>query len=540
MCHQNSCEHLSAEESIAAEESLLVYCKPVELYNILQRRNQQNPSFLQRCLQYKVKARRSKRLKMTISLSGTANNRIQTQNLTPYYIFLARPISDIGALRQQQSTVYSLRQAYKMILIESEGRIRAETNFIVPEINKLWLNVKAGKLTILIVNFDETKDPPYEVNSGGYCLCGKVPLESLVVSLKRSVSLTLGHRAEMVTNIDTWACFLEPCSSGKDGCLTFQILHNSKTMVSSQQLQALIAAQEVGVKEGSPYDSRTCHVPPSSFSNGMRLRAGNVVFNYRDYNNMLRKTEVTEEFSCPFCLMQCASFKGLRYHLCSSHDLFNYEFWVTEEYQAVNVSVNIDNLRSEMAADEVDFRLDTFFFSKPRKRRRPNPPQNTGNVYPLLLEPQLSTLAREGICTGFLEKDDGEEALNSFLSDKDLQSTRRGTKNRTNYDPTNTECIEHIGSSFNVTGAAIAMAQSSLEPECVQSAFESDPSPSMPHFAKSRKSSFERPDTKSQSLLLRRQFFHSHRAQVTCDLTFGFAFICSVLSPFVFLMVVIV
>ncbi|KAK6947523.1 hypothetical protein RJ641_000996 [Dillenia turbinata] len=157
-------------------------------------------------------------------------------------------------------------------------------------------------------------------------------------------------------------------------------------MVSSQQLQALIAAQEVGIKEGSPYYSWTCHVSASSFSNGMQFRAGNVVFNYRDYNKMLRKTEVTEEFSCPFCLMQCASFKGLHYHLCSSHDLFNCEFWVT--------------------ADGVDFRLDTFFFSKPRKRRRPNPLQNTGHVYPLLLEPHLSTLARDSICTGFLEKDD--------------------------------------------------------------------------------------------------------------------------------------
>lgn len=38
MCRQDSCVHLSAEEEIAAEESLSIYCKPVELYNILQRR----------------------------------------------------------------------------------------------------------------------------------------------------------------------------------------------------------------------------------------------------------------------------------------------------------------------------------------------------------------------------------------------------------------------------------------------------------------------------------------------------------------------
>lgn len=38
MCRQDSRVHLSAEEAAAAEESLSVYCKPVELYNILQRR----------------------------------------------------------------------------------------------------------------------------------------------------------------------------------------------------------------------------------------------------------------------------------------------------------------------------------------------------------------------------------------------------------------------------------------------------------------------------------------------------------------------
>ncbi|XP_070016626.1 polycomb group protein EMBRYONIC FLOWER 2-like [Nicotiana sylvestris] len=61
-----------------------------------------------------------------------------------------------------------------------------------------------------------------------------------------------------------------------------------------------------------------------------RLRTGNVVFNYRYYNNKLQRTEVTEDFTCPSCLVKCASFKGLRYHLCSSHDLFNFEFWVNE------------------------------------------------------------------------------------------------------------------------------------------------------------------------------------------------------------------
>ncbi|KAI3418997.1 uncharacterized protein J3R85_013507 [Psidium guajava] len=55
MCHQSSCEHFSDEDATAAEESLLVYCKPVELYNILHRRALHNPSFLRRCLWFKYK-----------------------------------------------------------------------------------------------------------------------------------------------------------------------------------------------------------------------------------------------------------------------------------------------------------------------------------------------------------------------------------------------------------------------------------------------------------------------------------------------------
>lgn len=45
MCRQESRARMSAEEEIAAEESLSVYCKPVEFYNILQRRAIRNVSY---------------------------------------------------------------------------------------------------------------------------------------------------------------------------------------------------------------------------------------------------------------------------------------------------------------------------------------------------------------------------------------------------------------------------------------------------------------------------------------------------------------
>ncbi|KAM3686913.1 hypothetical protein ACB098_10G038300 [Castanea mollissima] len=307
MCHQNSCVHSSVEEATAAEETLLIYCKPVELYNILRHRAIDNPSFLPRCLHYKIQARRKRRLK-----------------------------------------------------------------------------------------------------------------------------------------------------------------------------------------------------------------AGIVIFNYRDYNNMLRKTEVIEDFTCPFCLMQCASFKGLRYHLCSSHDLFNFEFWVTEEYQAVNVSVNIEILRSETVAAAVDPHPQTFLFcSRPRRRRRTDPDQNEkrGNVQ--FLELDSPRLAGEGLHKGFLEKDDdvqsckGEKISKSFPSDEDMQNGRVGGGN---YGPdylSATGCIERVASSSNVPGVSIAMAQSSVDPEFVKSLSVSDPA--VP--AKARKLNVERSDSRSRVLLQKRQFFHSHRVQ---------------------------
>ncbi|KAJ1391720.1 Polycomb protein, VEFS-Box [Sesbania bispinosa] len=242
------------------------------------------------------------------------------------------------------------------------------------------------------------------------------------------------------------------------------------------------------------------------------LRAGIVIFNYRDCYNMLRKTEVTEDFSCPFCLMQCASFKGLRFHLCSSHDLFNFEFWVTEDYQAVNVSVKIDLLRSENVADGVIPQSQTFFFcSRPRKRRRRDSVQNEkcANVKFLELD------SPEGIQNGFLQKDNdilsckGENMSRASRSEKNLQNERLDGGKVGPDHPSSTDYVEHVESSFNIPGVSIAMPQSSGDPECSKSIYKSDPA--LP--TKAKKLNMDRSDTRNRMLLQKRQFFHSHRVQ---------------------------
>ncbi|XP_052881774.1 polycomb group protein EMBRYONIC FLOWER 2-like isoform X1 [Gossypium arboreum] len=241
-----------------------------------------------------------------------------------------------------------------------------------------------------------------------------------------------------------------------------------------------------------------------------RLRAGIVIFNYKDYGNMLQKTEVTEDFSCPFCLMQCASFKGLRYHLCSSHDLFNFDFWVTEEYQAVNVSVKIDSLVSETLANGVDPRVETFCFcSKPRRRRSTSPLQGVKNVSVQFLEMDSPKIVSENRQNGFLEND-GERASKSVPLEKDLQNGYNGLENYGSDYASATECLAQVANSCDGPGVSIAMAHSPLDPDCIKTVSGTDIAAPP---AKTRKIAVDRSEPRNRLLLLRRQFFHSHRVQ---------------------------
>ncbi|XP_059650980.1 polycomb group protein EMBRYONIC FLOWER 2-like isoform X3 [Cornus florida] len=481
MCREDSRVHLSAEEEIAAEESLSVYCKPVELYNILQRRAIGNPSFLQRCLHYKIQAMHKKRIQMTISLSGTVNG-VQTQGLFPVYILLARPVSNVAVA--EISEVYRFSRACMLNTYAGiDGTNQTQANFILPEINKLAAEVKFGSLAVLFVSFAEitnslsgldlSKDhmdmASFPSNVGGYCLMGKIPMELLYYSWEKSPNLSLGERAEMMLAIDMHSCFVK-------------IPYNNGAMGMSQQVQVIISAEEVGAKEKSPYNTYTYNdLPTSSLPHIIRLRTGNVLFNYRYYNNKLWRTEVTEDFSCPFCLVKYASFKGLRHHLSSSHDLFNFEYWVNEEYQAVNVSVKTDMCRSEIVADGIDPKQQTFSLcSKPlRRRKNRNVVQNEEHVRPLILD------------------------SNFPAATNDLQDKPDGVAG----------CVACDTSSLNVTGMSTATAQSYLDPECQSVPGSNLAPPVMLQFAKTRKLSVERSDPRNRALLQKRRFFHSHRAQ---------------------------
>ncbi|KAA3458175.1 polycomb group protein EMBRYONIC FLOWER 2 isoform X1 [Gossypium australe] len=538
MCQEDSGLNLSAEEEIAAEESLSVYCKPVELYNILQRRAIRNPLFLQRCLRYKLQAKHKRRIQMTVSVAGIVNEGVLTQTVFPLYILLARLVSDVAVA--EYSAVYRFRRA--CILTSFTGiddSNQAQVNFILPEINKLAMEAKSGSLAILLVSFA----------NGGCCLWGRIPVESLYLSWEKSPNLSSGQRSEMVLPVDLQSCLLKVCHhsfllkcSNEDKFVSIQSSSNSSSANQPLQLQVIISAKEVGVKEKSPYNSYTCSgISSSSLPHIIGLRAGNVIFNYRYYNNKLQRTEVTEDFSCPFCLVKCASFKGLRHHLPANHDLFNFEFWVcktsgsvmvTEEYQAVNVSVKTDSWRSELVADGVDPKQQTFIYYS-RRRRQKGLVQNARHVHPVFLESNVPA----GGCELFDKAHGGNIIQNGIMGAL--------------------ECAEHLPSSSNVAGLSGTAGQSYSDSEHVQSVSGNNLGPPALQFAKTRKISMERSDPRKvcwsqncwggkyfihypkclvataipdsginvlnpvsiislpvyRTFLRKRQFFHSHRAQ---------------------------
>ncbi|KAJ7004380.1 polycomb group protein EMBRYONIC FLOWER 2 isoform X4 [Populus alba x Populus x berolinensis] len=489
--------HLTEEEEIAAEESLSMYCKPVELYNILQRRAIGNPSYLQRCLRYKIQVKNKRRIQMTISMPVTLNGAVQSHSLFPLYILLARLVSKIGGL--EYSAVYHFSRPCVLTNFAGvEGSTQAQTNFVLPEMNKLASEVKSGSLYVLLVSFAGAQSSMRGIdltnghleNVGGCCLLGKIPLDSLCDFWEKSPNLGLGQRVEVTSPVDMNACFLKLTCLTEDNCVLIQIPFNSET-VNTSQLQVNVSAEEVGAKEKSSYHSYTCgDISSSSLSHIIRLRAGNVIFNYRYYNNKLQKTEVTEDFSCPFCLVKCASFKGLRYHLPSSHDLFNFEFWITEEFQAVNIFVKTDIWRSEIVADGIDPKQQTFFFcSKKPKRKRPRKlVQKAKNV----LDKTLSRQQGAG------------ELLDKIGGGKDLQTASMCSR----------EYGEHIRSGADVVGVSGSAAHAYPDAECAQLVPGNNLAPpAMLQFAKTRKLSIERSDMRNRTLLHKRQFFHSHRAQ---------------------------
>ncbi|EXB52106.1 hypothetical protein L484_024656 [Morus notabilis] len=144
-----------------------------------------------------------------------------------------------------------------------------------------------------------------------------------------------------------------------------------------------------------------------------------------------------------------------------------------------HILVSYFHLFQEIVADGVDPKLQVFFFySKPLKRKRlKNLLHGAKHVHPYILESNL----RAGVYE-LLDKAD------------DAHSSK--------------------GERARISVVSSALLLSNADPGCVQSTCGNNLAPpAMLQFAKTRKLSVERSDPRNCTLLRKRQFFHSHRAQ---------------------------
>uniref|UniRef100_A0A453KL79 Uncharacterized protein n=2 Tax=Aegilops tauschii subsp. strangulata TaxID=200361 RepID=A0A453KL79_AEGTS len=162
---------------------------------------------------------------------------------------------------------------------------------------------------------------------------------------------------------------------------------------------------------------------------------------------------------------------GLGCHLNSSHDLFHFEFWISEECQAVNVSLKTDVWRTELVAEGVDPRHQTFSYSSRFKKRRRlgmlgTTAEKISHVHPHIMDSDSPEDAQAVSEDDFVQREED-----------DISAPRASV------DP------------------AQSLHGSNLSP------------PTVLQFGKTRKLSAERADPRNRQLLQKRQFFHSHRAQ---------------------------
>ncbi|MCO5594320.1 hypothetical protein L7F22_048350 [Adiantum nelumboides] len=321
----------------AAEESLSLYCKPIELYNIIQRRALRNPTFLQRCLRYKIEEARQRRLKLTISSikvvfpkcdAHVSNGKPSLKGLSyeeqafqSVLLMLTAPVAsaEVGnaCFRLNQTCVL---RTTSVSLSAAQSKEQASVTFLLPELKKLLPTVKRDGAVIVFIT-------SAEINTS--CIGNGTPIESSVSNSGSvfwgSVSLTtLCHSWSIVNGdskdvygptheipdetleVELYSSRLQLVNS-MDGCyVNFQPTAPITTAHSLARLQLCLSVQEFG--RGLNV-SKTINGNSSSsgkFINCLsplqarRLQPGQVVFHYHYYFNQLYKSEGNDLEQEPF------------------------------------------------------------------------------------------------------------------------------------------------------------------------------------------------------------------------------------------------
>ncbi|XP_076909786.1 polycomb group protein EMBRYONIC FLOWER 2-like, partial [Bidens hawaiensis] len=430
---------LPEEEREAAKESLSVYLRPLGFYDLIQDQASRNPSFLTRCLRYKIEKKNKRKVQLSVSTNRLRDDGLQTLSIFPLYVLLARSVPTPDG-ETQQSSKYRFKRACKVTAFD--GALTMASKFVLHEINKLS-EVKPGSLAVLLVSFanqteiDLTDRRRVFPSKEGYCLMGKSPVDFVHFSKENSPDISLGEKAWLRSTVSLRSCCMKvnllsifnetilecntvdvndcqldwcwvdlqlSCSDGKK-FVSFKFQPNSE---EEGQVPVAITAQELWAKDIPLLDLNSTHNPLQF----VRPRTGKVVYIYKYYDNELQRTEVKEDYTCPICTLNYASFMGLKRHLPASHDLFNYEFLDEGGHQPVAISIPTSS--SETVGEKLHTGEREFFFCRRPTRRMGSTILNQ-NANRGLRNPTAATVAGESSVAAAADDDIVAKLLMSYF-----------------------------------------------------------------------------------------------------------------------------
>ncbi|ESW16215.1 hypothetical protein PHAVU_007G138000, partial [Phaseolus vulgaris] len=248
-------------------------------------------------------------------------------------------------------------------MLPQQEKLAVETNY-----DKYFLCILASAKNPISLSKLNESTMPVEVASneslgGERSLLGKVSLKFLYEILKMSSDCPLQGRTEIQFSTEFRACNLKYClqqySRTKNRTISIRSSDDSEVEGKLKNVQISTRFEEFGAaREPPPCRRRKRNEEASSSSSLPHIDwlLGNVLFHYRYYQDKLKKTEVTENFTCAICLVQCVNYQGLKHHLIASHELFSFEFSESEEFPTVSLSVKNPNWKQQL----IDPKLDTF------------------------------------------------------------------------------------------------------------------------------------------------------------------------------------
>ncbi|KAG0576454.1 hypothetical protein KC19_5G081300 [Ceratodon purpureus] len=532
----------------AASKSLALYNKPMELYSLIRSRLEQRPLFLQRCLNYKIQALRQRRLKVTVQLKGLLNIPSLSQwynrrgqmepgpstAATPQYLPIFVMVSSQPNSQQDMFSLGKIIKVAKVPLVD-DSALSAPVTFLVPNLTKLLVLAKSGHL-ILFFSFVDPAQlfdvDTWQMRDLGDCSGGvvwsKLSMASLCHQWLRNMNGSaspLGLNGVSVETICTLD-FVQGNLQHRDTALGPMVcMHPFRELPvrSEMKLEVYAHAVEIGHAHISDCTSNgTLHKRTSSSpSQAFRNPLGRVEFHYQYYFNRCEKTEVMEEYSCPFCFVRCYTFKGLRCHLNCSHDLFNFEYLPNADVPIVNVTCRTDLLGPEGNIQELEPDIRTknwdFWSRRPFSKiygslPKAHPLRGEGGYLP---GPVSQDLSHGVTSTGPAKSsDDNSQRIQKQAMKGERRDGRSVYGEIPGLSPVKRQRLEERESGekedFRTGGVCAAASAATMDeigaPLITATSIRLRPE-------RNRQVAAERAEARNRDALLKRTFFHSHTAQ---------------------------